>query len=132
MRQPVLVSRSSLAQARTLRALGHPVRIEILTVLRGGEQCVCHIEAILGLRQSCISQHLRILREAGIVEVRRDGWNVFYHVCSPRVLRLVDALLSEGEQGGPVTRRILTNPRCPCPKCSSKMPRSRRTQHAAG
>lgn len=49
---------------RLFQALMHPARLEILDILCGGEQCVCHMEAHLGCRQAYISQHPMVLREA--------------------------------------------------------------------
>ncbi len=98
--------------ARLFKVLGHPARLAILDVLRGGEQCVCHLEATLGYRQAYISQHLMLLREAGLVKDRRDGLNIFYQVVDPDLLRVIDAALpaSPAQGKAPV-------PHCDCPKC---------------
>ena len=68
------------AQAQLLKVLTHPARLAILNILRDGEHCVCHMEAYLGYRQAYISQQLAVLREAGLIQDRRDGWNIFYRV----------------------------------------------------
>lgn len=107
------------SQAQLLRVLTHPARLAILDLLRGGEQCVCHLEAHLGYRQAYISQQLAVLREARLVEDRRDGWNVFYHVCDPRVfaiLSAVESMAGPASRGTDVARRSTVA--CPCPKCS--------------
>ncbi len=52
---------------RVFKILGQPVRLQILLILNTGEECVCHIEAILGIRQASISQQLMVLRDAGLV-----------------------------------------------------------------
>jgi DNA-binding transcriptional ArsR family regulator len=100
-------------------ALNHPVRLAILDILQDGEQCVCHMEAILGLRQARISQHLMVLREAGLVEDRREGWNIFYRVRQPKVYRIMAAM--RALSGNP--RRHIAHvhgaTECPCPKCNS-------------
>lgn len=72
------------------KAISHPVRLAILEELRTGECCVCHLEAQLGSRQAYISQQLAVLREAGLIKDRRDGWNVFYGVCDSRVFDLLN------------------------------------------
>jgi ArsR family transcriptional regulator len=54
-------------QAQLFKVLMHPTRLAILEELRGGEQCVCHMESKFGLRQAYISQHLMVLRDAGLV-----------------------------------------------------------------
>ncbi len=106
-------------QAELCRALNHPVRLAILDVLRDGEQCVCHMEAILGLRQAYISQHLMVLREAGLVEDRRDGWNVFYRLGRREVYKVTDAL--SALVGRPARQIAHVHPAadCPCPKCNT-------------
>ena len=63
-------------QARALSALANPARLEILGLLRDGEACVCHIQAVLGQRQAFVSQHLNVLRQAGLVTSRKDGLRV--------------------------------------------------------
>jgi DNA-binding transcriptional ArsR family regulator len=109
-------------QAKIFKALTHPVRLAILNILRSGEECVCHMEAALGYRQAYISQHLMLLREAGLIQDRRDGWNIFYRVTKPEVFDLIDAteeMVGEGSPPGgenPPARKIVPN--CPCPRCN--------------
>jgi len=100
------------------KVLSHPVRLAVLAILRNGEQCVCHMEAKLGLRQAYISQQLMVLREAGIIEDRREGWNSFYRVIRPEIYSLLD-------QAGEILGEQFTIPSsdtqlsiCPCPKCN--------------
>ena len=61
-----------------LKALGHPARLRILALLRGGELCVCQVTAVLGLAPSTISEHLSVMRRAGFIEERKEGKWVFY------------------------------------------------------
>lgn len=61
-----------------LKALAHPVRLRILALLRGGELCVCQVTEILGLAPSTISEHLSLLRRAGLIVEHKDGKWVFY------------------------------------------------------
>ncbi len=56
-----------------LKALGHPVRLRIVAMLRGGELCVCQMTAVLDLAASTVSAHLADLKRAGLVEDRKDG-----------------------------------------------------------
>jgi ArsR family transcriptional regulator len=103
--------------AKLFKALMHPSRLMILETLRDGEQCVCHLEAVLGCRQAYISQHLMVLREAGLVEDRRDGARIFYRVIKPEVFDLVEYAnrLSGDRPIQIISTRI---PDCPCPKCN--------------
>jgi ArsR family transcriptional regulator len=106
--------------ARLFKALMHPARLEILDILRDGEECVCHMEAALGFRQAYISQQLMVLREAGLVQDRRDGWNIFYRVVEPKVYDLVDTARRMSGDARPAARRKLTkSARCPCPRCNA-------------
>ena len=106
-------------QAEVYRALNNPVRLAVLEILRGGEQCVCHMEAILRLRQAAISQHLMILREAGLVEDRRDGWNIFYHTTNRGVYRVMDAMRALSGQPKRRVTVLRAASDCPCPKCKA-------------
>ena len=101
--------------AKLFKALMHPARLEILEILRDGEHCVCHIEAALGYRQAYISQQLSVLRENGLIQDRRDGWNVFYRVVQPQVFALLDVTVTM--VGGKPGKRKTASDHCPCPKC---------------
>ena len=61
-----------------LKTLAHPVRLRILALLREGELCVCQVTEILGFAPSTISEHLSLLRRAGLVEERKEAKWVFY------------------------------------------------------
>jgi ArsR family transcriptional regulator len=78
------------------------------------------MEALFGWRQAYISQQLMVLREAGIVEDRRDGWNVYYRVVKPDIYSLVDLAynLSE-EQIHFQPPKVLNS--CTCPKCKAEL-----------
>lgn len=107
--------------AKLFKALMHPARLEILDILRDGEHCVCHIEAALGYRQSYISQQLTVLRETGLVQDRRDGWNVHYHVTKPQVFALLDVAITMvgGQPGKLQTTQRAELDNCSCPRCAS-------------
>lgn len=72
-----------------LRTLGQPTRLQILVAIGEGEACVCHLEAVLGKRQAYISQHLMALREAKVLQTRREGRFIFYRLENPKVLDLI-------------------------------------------
>src|SRR5512136_187980 len=87
-------------QAEILKALAHPIRLQILDILRDGEQCVCHLEAVLGLRQAYISQQLMLLRRTGLVADRKDGLRVYYRITDRAVFRVLDPARTMVEQQG--------------------------------
>ena len=107
------------AEAQFFKLLMHPARLEILDELRKAEACVCHLEAKLGYRQAYISQHIMVLREAGVLQDRREGWNIFYHVTKPEIFQLMDTvsqLMGASEKARHVARAPQVP--CPCPKCN--------------
>ncbi len=78
--------------AQILKALAHPRRLEILNLIREQELSVSDIYAMLDLPQANVSQHLTILREANVVETRREGKNIFYTVADHRYIEASDLL----------------------------------------
>jgi ArsR family transcriptional regulator len=98
--------------ASKLKVMGHPVRLQILDMLRHGEICVCHIETALGKRQAYISQHLMTLRDAGLVSARKDGLQVYYRLSDDLVADMLRLVYGIPEQP---QAEILND--CPCPQC---------------
>jgi ArsR family transcriptional regulator len=78
--------------ARLAKALGHPARVAILRRLLSQGECVCgEIVEGLPLAQATVSQHLKVLKEAGLIKGEIDGPRVCYCV-APRMLRRLKAL----------------------------------------
>lgn len=63
---------------KVFKALGQSLRLKIVALLAEQEFCVCELEEIFNVSQPAISQHLRILKEAGLVEEEKMGQWVFY------------------------------------------------------
>ena len=86
--EPVVYPDVERAQAERMaaiaKALADPVRLELVDVLRkhAGEVCVCELVPLFDLSQPTISHHLKILRNAGIVDSERRGLWAFYYVNS--------------------------------------------------
>ena len=109
--------------ADLLSLIGKPTRIQILMVIHEQEACVCHLENVLGLRQASISQHLMVLRKAGLVVTHRDGRHIFYKLARPE---LIDLLEQTGTIIGSdlnVLRSLSSRPStgCSCPQCNPEM-----------
>jgi DNA-binding transcriptional ArsR family regulator len=100
--------RAYKAQARLLHILSHPARLQILDILRGGEECVCHIQYVLGKRQAYVSQQLMVLRDAGLVTDRKDGLNVYYRLADPAVTAVLGVVLGPADE-----RRECAESACP-------------------
>ena len=103
-------------QAQLFKLLTHPARLAILDILRDGEHCVCHMEAHLRLRQAYISQQVAVLRESGLIQDRRDGWNIFYRVTDPRIYSVLDTIQLITGQSSAAMPAIGIE--CPCPQCN--------------
>lgn len=78
--------------AKIFKALCDEKRLRILEILQSGEKCVCVLFERLGLPQSTLSYHMKILCESGIVEGRQDGKWTHYHI-SPEGCRIAAELL---------------------------------------
>ena len=74
--------------ADRLKAMADPTRLRILHVLEAGERCVTDILGEVGGSQANVSKHLSVLRRAGLVDFRREGINVFYHIDDPAVFAI--------------------------------------------
>jgi len=85
-------------KARILKALGHPMRLKIVEFLGNGERCVCEIVPHLNADQPLVSQHLSILRNAGIVDSERRGNKIFYRLSDRRILEILRILDETGER----------------------------------
>ena len=72
----------ALRMAEVAKALGDPVRLQLVDVLRkhAGKVCVCELVPLFDISQPTLSHHLKKLREAGIVGVERRGLWAYYHV----------------------------------------------------
>ncbi len=89
--------------ARLARALGHPARVEILRMLIRGGECVCgRIVEVMPLAQATVSQHLKVLKDAGLVRGEVDGPRVCY-CANPEAIRNLGerlvALAGIGKEG---------------------------------
>jgi ArsR family transcriptional regulator len=82
------------AQSALCRIFTHPARIQILELLDGGERSVSELAGLTGLAQPTVSQHLAVLRQAGVVETRREGTTVHYRVSDRRILEACHVLRS--------------------------------------
>ena len=70
-------------QALLFKAFAHPIRLMIIDRLLREEMCVGEVEVQLELKQANVSQHLHILRNAGIVDFRKEGKKRCYFIVSP-------------------------------------------------
>jgi ArsR family transcriptional regulator len=97
--EPVAYPDTARAEAERMaavaKALGDPVRLQLVDVLRkhAGEVCVCELVPLFDISQPTLSHHLKKLREAGIVDSERRGLWAYYYVI-PDALKELSAWLS--------------------------------------
>ena len=89
------------------KALADPTRVRILAALRAGELCVCELCDALDATQSTLSTHLQVIRDAGLVQTRRDGKWIYYALepAAKRLLKSVFAFFETGLDKNPDLRR---------------------------
>jgi DNA-binding transcriptional ArsR family regulator len=95
----VRTSRTLSAAGDLLRALAAPVRIAIVLQLRDAPQCVHDLVDALLLPQPLISQHLRVLKEAGVVHGERRGREVVYALVDDHLAHIVLDAVAHAEEG---------------------------------
>jgi len=95
MTTPVMDEERLEELAEFFKALSHPVRLRIISILIDGRQCVKNLGELLSMSQPSVSQHLSILRSRGIVGWKREGSIICYYIKDERVLKLYDMLFKE-------------------------------------
>jgi ArsR family transcriptional regulator len=106
--------------SRIFRAISTPTRFRILTAIGKGEACVCHLEALLNLRQAYISQQLMEMREANVLDTRREGRYIYYRLTEPKLLDMllqIGVLLGFPERDMDTLLNAEPAPQCACPNC---------------
>jgi ArsR family transcriptional regulator len=78
--------------ADVLKALAHPVRLQIIALLCDGDAHVNAMAERLDIPQPIVSQQLRILRMRGLVDVAREGGLAVYHLTEPRLSQIVECM----------------------------------------
>ncbi|MER5470254.1 metalloregulator ArsR/SmtB family transcription factor [Streptomyces sp. NPDC002935] len=97
-----LTENQAVELAKAFKALGDPVRLRLLSMIasrEGGEVCVCELTPAFELSQPTISHHLKLLRQAGLIDCERRGTWVYYWVV-PGALGRLGAFLTTPEPVG--------------------------------
>jgi ArsR family transcriptional regulator len=86
--------------AAMLKALAHPVRLQIVDLLSryGGQVCVCDIESQFSLSQPTISHHLKLLRQVGLIDCEQRGLWVYYYTRPAAVAQLRNLMAELGAE----------------------------------
>ena len=81
-------------QARLLKCIGEPTRLQILKLLANGEKCVTEIIENVHREQSLVSHHLKALKDCNIVIARHDAQKIYYRLADPMVAEIVTSSAS--------------------------------------
>ncbi len=84
--------------AQIMKALAHPTRLLILDKLNEKEHCVCELQEMIGADMSTVSRHLAVLRNAGIIDSRKENNQVFYRLLCPCVLDVYQCMIDVNRQ----------------------------------
>ena len=106
--------------ANVLKVLGSAFRVKLLYSIGFDEVCVCHLEVLLKKRQAYISQHLMVLRDAGVLVTRREGKYIFYRVADVGIFKLLETAAAFQNIPGSKLPKIMepgSQLNCACPSC---------------
>jgi ArsR family transcriptional regulator len=72
------------------KALSDPTRLKILDYIREGEKCICEIIPYTRKSQPCVSQHLKVLKHAGLINERKDGTKIMIKVSNAEIFKIIN------------------------------------------
>ena len=79
-------------EVEVFKALADQTRLKILDCIKNGEKCICEIIPCTGKSQPNVSQHLKVLRAAGLVEERKVGTNIMIKVSKKQIFSIIDSV----------------------------------------
>ena len=79
-----------MSEVEIFKALTDPTRLKILECIKNGEKCICEIIPYTGKSQPNVSQHLKIMKHAGIIEERKDGTRIMIKVSNNEIYNIID------------------------------------------
>ncbi len=79
-----------MSEVEIFKALADPTRLKILECIKDEEKCICEVIPFTGKSQPNVSIHLKVLKQAGLVNERRDGTKIMLSIVDKNVFRLVD------------------------------------------
>jgi len=79
-----------MSEVEIFKALADPTRLKILECIKDGEKCICEVIPYTSKSQPNVSLHLKVLKQAGLVNERKDGTKIILSIADKNVFRLVD------------------------------------------
>ena len=77
-------------EVEVFKALADPTRLKILECIKNGEKCICKIIPYTGKSQPNVSQHLKVMKHAGIIDERKDGTKIMIKASNDEIFKIVD------------------------------------------
>ncbi|MGL4952347.1 MAG: ArsR/SmtB family transcription factor [Culicoidibacterales bacterium] len=81
-----------MKEARYFKALGDPIRLQLLEHISKGQNCICHLQDQFSVSQPTLSHHMKILVDAGVVDSKKIGKNVYYTINQTEVAEIITYL----------------------------------------
>ena len=85
-------------EVEIFKALGDATRLKILECVKNGERCICEIIPETGKSQPTVSQHLKILKIAGLINERREGTRILISVAHNEIYDIIDSIKKLNKQ----------------------------------
>ena len=79
-----------MEEVEIFKALADPTRLKILECIENGEKCICEIIPYTGKSQPNVSQHLKVMKHAGIINERKDGTRIMIKVSDNKIFKIID------------------------------------------
>lgn len=79
-----------MREVDVFKALADPTRLKILECAKNGEKCICEIIPVTGKSQPNVSQHLKILKNTGLIHERKDGTNILVQAANEDIFKIID------------------------------------------
>ena len=79
-----------MEEVLVFKALADPTRLKILECIENGEKCICEIIPYTGKSQPNVSQHLKVMKHAGIINERKDGTRIMIKVSDNKIFKIID------------------------------------------
>jgi ArsR family transcriptional regulator len=79
-----------MSEVKIFKALADPTRLKIIECIKDGERCICEVIPYTGKSQPNVSIHLKVLKQAGLVNERKDGTKIMLSIVNKNVFRLIN------------------------------------------
>jgi DNA-binding transcriptional ArsR family regulator len=79
-------------KVNVFKALADPTRLKILECIKDGEKCICEVIPYTGKSQPNVSQHLKVLKIAGLVDERREGTRILLKASNQKIFDVIDSV----------------------------------------